>query len=82
MKEVNKVYDEFWKDIIEPDGIIDFDQVKRELYDYRTCLMEVPKVYDEITNGKISKPNTTAEYVLDEFYDRLKEAEGERKEDG
>ena len=74
MKEVNRVYDEFWKDIIEPNGIVDFDQVKRELYDYRTCLSEVSKVYDEITNGRISKPNAAAEYVLDEFYDRLKEA--------
>ena len=73
MDEVNKVYDDFWKVIIEPNGEIDFEQVKKELYDYRIVMQEVSKVYLEITDGKLSKPNTSAQYILDEFYERLNE---------
>lgn len=63
--EVEVVYNKFWREIVErPDGTLDIDQIKRELYDYRDLLHEVPKVYMEITNGVISKPNTTASAVL------------------
>ena len=65
MSDVNKVYEEFWKFIIELDGEIDFEQVKRELYDYRIVMQEVSKVYCEITEGKFSKPNTKAEYIIE-----------------
>ena len=54
MSDVNKVYEEFWKFIIELDGEIDFEQVKRELYDYRIVMQEVSKVYCEITDGTFS----------------------------
>jgi len=73
MNKVDEVYEEFWKVIIEPNGEIDFDQVKRELYDYYIAMQEVSKVYFEITDGKFSKPNTLAQYILDEFYERLNE---------
>ena len=74
MSDVNKVYEEFWKFIIELDGEIDFEQVKRELYDYRIVMQEVSKVYCEITEGKFSKPNTKAEYIIevvDEYNEEL-----------
>ena len=65
MNNVNVVYEEFWKSIIEPDGEIDFEQVKKELFDYWVVIHEVSKVYCEITNGKFSKPNTKAEYIIE-----------------
>ena len=74
MSDVNKVYEEFWKFIIELDGEIDFEQVKRELYDYRIVMQEVSKVYCEITEGKFSKPNTKAEHIIeavDEYNEEL-----------
>lgn len=34
------------------------------LYDFRVVMQEVSKVYDQLTNGKFSKPNTAAEYII------------------
>lgn len=68
MKDYEKVYNEFWKGIIEnKDGVVNIDQVKRELSDYYFMLNEVPKVYCEVTNDNISKPNTYAYEVLNIF---------------
>lgn len=61
---VDSNYDNFWKDIIEKDGVIDFEQVKKELYDYSMMMEEVSKAYDEVTGGRISKPNTAAHHVI------------------
>jgi len=63
---VEQAYDDFWRDIIEPGGQLDIQQVKRELHDYRTLLEEVPKVYVHVTGGRISKPNTIAMHVIAE----------------
>lgn len=65
--EVEAVYEEFWKELVETDGVLDAAKVKAELYDYHTLLMEVPKAYCHITRGRISKPHTAARYVIAEF---------------
>ena len=57
-------YEEFWKDLVEVDGKIDKDKVMRELSDYRFMLEQVPKVYDHVSGGRISKPNTYAFEVI------------------
>lgn len=62
--DVDRAYNEFWKDIIEIDGRVSLEQVKKELFDYRNILSEVSRVYDRITYGNISKPNTKAESVI------------------
>lgn len=67
MREVNRIFKEFWEDIVMKDGKLDIDQVKRELHDYHFMLESVPKVYMEITGGRISKPNTSPSAVIDEF---------------
>jgi hypothetical protein len=64
MEDYEKDYDEFWKSIIEPKGQFDFIQVKKELHDYHVVTSNVSKVYDSITNGRISKPNTLASAVI------------------
>jgi len=66
MNEVEKVYEEFWKNIVENlDGTINLDQVKMELYDFKVVMDEVSQAYYELTNGEISKPNTAYQYVID-----------------
>lgn len=61
------VYEDVWKSIVEnEDGTLNVDQVKRELSDYAGLLDEVPKVYMEISGGRISYPNTYASSVLGE----------------
>lgn len=65
-KSYEETYDEFWKRIVEkPDGTLNVDQVKRELSDYAAFMSEVSKAYDELTGGKLSKPNTAAHHVVD-----------------
>lgn len=68
-EEVEKVWNEFWKPIVEKDGEVDMDQIKKELYDFHMVMQEVSKVYDHITNGKISKLLTHADVVISEADD-------------
>lgn len=57
---------EFWDDIlVDIDAAALPHQVKLELFDYMVTLEEVPKVYDEVTGGRLSKPNSKAEYVIE-----------------
>lgn len=64
-------YEMFWKDIVEKDGEVDLDQVKKELYDYHLLMREVTKVYSELTNSLFSKPHTRAELIIDTINDRM-----------
>ncbi len=65
MKDYEQTYEEHWKDFCEKEGVPDMDAIKRELHDYWIVMGEVSKVYDHITGGKLSKPNTRAESVID-----------------
>ena len=64
-------YNELWRDIVETDGQLDPKKVKRELYDYSVVMREVSKVYDELTGGRISEPNTAAGFVIGAVIERL-----------
>jgi hypothetical protein len=65
MEDYEKTFDAFWADIVlGPDGELNLDQVKRELHDYKMLLNEVPLVYQSVTGGVISKPNTLAREVI------------------
>ena len=75
MKDYEQVYQDFWKGILEDEnGNTDIDKVKRELYDYSVILDQVPLVYDYVTGGVCSKPNTCASVVkslVDDYYDSI-----------
>jgi len=74
MQDYEKEYEDFWKDIVEKDGIVNMDQVKKELHDFYMMIKEVPKVYDHITNSRISKPLTHAHAVI-EVFDQIRHTE-------
>lgn len=62
---------QFWDDIIRnPDGSLNEDQVHLELADYGHLIREVPKVYDAITGGTLSKPNYFAHAVIGVYEDQ------------
>lgn len=61
-RDYMKDFDEFWKDIVEPDGVLDRDQVARELSDFRMVMEEASKVYSELAG--LSKPTTAAHHIL------------------
>lgn len=58
------VLDDFWSEILGAERVQ--PQTILELNDYAMLLREVPKVYDHITGGAISKPNTLADAVIAE----------------
>lgn len=65
MAEVNQVFDDLWaKIVLNPDGSLNVEQVKRELFDFKIVMGEVGKVYMEISGGRLSKLDYTAEAVL------------------
>ena len=67
MKDYEKTYDDFWKGIVEnEDGSLNLDQIKRELHDFQFLLENTSKVFDGLTGGRISKPNTLASVVISE----------------
>jgi len=70
-KDYKQDYEEFWKNIVEVNGVLDKDKVMRELSDYHFMLQEVPKVYCEVSGGRISKPNTYAFEVIGEFNEQF-----------
>lgn len=69
MKNIKE--EEFWKDIIYKNGKIDEEQVMKELSDFSYVMNEVPKVYEEITGGILSKIMYPAEVVLKEFNEQF-----------
>jgi hypothetical protein len=79
LQDIEEEFDTFWKHlIINEDGSINLENLKRELTDYSTFIGEASKVYAHVTNGNISKPNTSAEDVIsvsddenDKFYYNL-----------
>lgn len=74
MEDYERTYVEFWRNIVETDGLLDPDKVKRELHDYRTLIRHASEIYDEVTGGRISKPLTLPMHVIDEareHYERI-----------
>jgi hypothetical protein len=54
---------DFWSNWVYPDGATP-EQIQNELDDFHMVIGNVSKVYDHITKGRISKPNTLAEEVI------------------
>lgn len=64
--EVENTWNEFWKPIVSnPDGSINLEQLKKELYDFRQVMNNVPEVYDHITGGTVSKILTKPSVIKD-----------------
>lgn len=57
--------DEFWEKQVYPEGM-NAQDVRNELHDFRVMMEEVPKVYDHVTGGRVSKPLTHAVAVIGE----------------
>lgn len=69
-KDYKKEYEDFWKEIVEnKDGTLNKDQVMRELSDYSMMMNNCALAYSEMTNQKISKPNTKFFEVQNIFND-------------
>jgi hypothetical protein len=63
--EVEELWATFWAPIVAPGGVVDLDQVKKELYDFERLMDRAEQVYDAVTSGRISKCMTAAEAVIE-----------------
>ena len=63
-KDIQDNFDEFWQEIVCPNGEWNYDQIKKELFDFYNIIGQVSLVYDAITHGRISKPGTPADAVI------------------
>lgn len=69
--QVDLEFDSVWRDIVQPHGIVDLDQIKKELFDYSRLMRDVSVAYDGVTMGRISKPNTDPSEVIAEVEARI-----------
>jgi len=67
MTDNNSSTKDFWKKIIYQRGILNESAMFDELHDYGYLLDQVPKVYDTISNGLLSKPNYPAEVIIEQL---------------
>lgn len=85
--DVEQVWHDFWVPILDeacmehPDGWgsielprAALDQIKRELYDFRMFIKELPAFFDEITGGMASKPNIDLKVIMELVDERIDEA--------
>jgi hypothetical protein len=70
-QEIERVYQEFWKSLVEPSGWLDKELIKKELFDFWQVMERVPKVYNHVTGGQVSKILTDPDVVkalADDYY--------------
>lgn len=73
--DIDKKYDSFWKEIVEnPDGTLNKEQLKKELYDFSQLIGNLSALYCYITGDTVSKPMTDTKCVLGLFEEKLREA--------
>lgn len=73
LTEVDEVYENFWKELVEnKDGTLNKDQVKKELYDLNMLIKHLSKMYGRISNGMVSYPQTHPEVVIEMYEEALK----------
>lgn len=72
--EVETVWREFWLPIVAPNDVVDMEQVKKELFDFKTLMGNTARVYSYVTRGHISKPLTMPEAVIGEADKRQEDA--------
>jgi len=63
--------EKFWKSIIYKNGKLDEKQIMKELSDFSIVMEEVPKVYEYITGGLLSKITYPAETIIVELEERF-----------
>ena len=56
--------------------------IRNELYDYHTVLSGLAEMYDEITGGLISKPNTDKIHIIQAVEERIQQAHEQSFKEG
>lgn len=66
MKPYEKEWDDYWsKIVLDESGIMDVEQLKKELWDYSILYHNTMEVVRELTDGMITKPQSKPETIID-----------------
>lgn len=69
-KEIDLLWEGFWKPrVTNEDGSINIEQLKKELWSSSFIADQCSKVYCEVTNSTLSKPNYYADGVISCYND-------------
>jgi len=63
-KSPEEIYEDFWKHLVEYDGVLNKDSVMNELADYHYLLDQIPNVYEHVTGGELSKVMYPSDTVI------------------
>lgn len=61
----------FWESLVMKNGVLDLEQLKKELADWYYVMEQVPQVYATVTGGLLSKVTYEADSVIRAFEDYL-----------
>ncbi|WP_354684798.1 hypothetical protein [Cupriavidus necator] len=75
-------WDEFWNEIVSPNGVLDLEQVKKELAAFSMLLHFVPKVYDHATGGAVTYPQTAPSAVCSAIDNHVQDLTDEARNEG
>ena len=73
--DVNREWEAYWCALLAPNGALDVERVKREMYAFGMLADDVSKVYMAVTGDKVSKPGTDPDVVIGLAKERFVEAE-------
>ena len=62
--DVNREWEAYWCALLAPNGALDVERVKREMYAFGMLADDVSKVYMAVTGDKVSKPGTDPDVVI------------------
>lgn len=62
--DVDREWEAYWCALLAPNGALDVERVKREMYAFSMLADDVSKVYMAVTGDKVSKPGTDPDVVI------------------
>lgn len=62
--DTEAVWREFWLPIVSKDGVIDMEQIKKELWDFKQLMRSASIVYDHVTRSRVTNVLTVPDAVI------------------
>lgn len=80
-EDIEKEWEDTWKDIVFKNGVLDLEQLKKELYDFSNVIRNVETVYEYITCGSLSCCTYDSDLVINVIKETRESEEQEFKDD-
>lgn len=71
MDEIEQNWKDNWEEILMKDGVVDLEQLKKELFDFSNLINDATKVYCHVSGGRLSYPSYSAKTVISAYEDYI-----------